>query len=173
MLVTYEPAPDIWDEANAKVRRLSPAVFSDLPAEVRSELLRRQCTIPQTFETTNPHNIIHGEFRKKGEQDWAVLCSTGQASSILVFWGGSGKDVFSFPPTSDRDCLQGIGGGDIGYSCEISTVGKDYILEHHEQHGGPVPPPITHDGIEIAFVDKTSSVIYLDNGEWLTLTGAD
>ncbi|MGD9641586.1 MAG: hypothetical protein AB7V08_02485 [Elusimicrobiales bacterium] len=172
-LVTYEQGPDIWDEADAKVRRLSPASFSELPDAVRDELSKRQCSVPQTFTSTKPHNVIHGEFSRKGQQDWAVLCSTGRASSILVFWGGSVKDMFVFPATPDKNCLQGIGEGKIGYSCDISVVGKDYILEHHKRYGGPTPPPIDHDGINGAFVGKASSVLYLEKGEWLSLTGAD
>lgn len=170
MLVTYEPGPDIWDEANAKVRRLSPDAFPELPAGIKVELVKRQCTVPQTFLSTQPHNVIHGEFSKKGQKDWAVLCSTGQASSILVFWGGSVKDIFVFPATPDKNYLQGRGEGKIGYSCEISVVGNDYILEHHKRYGGPTSPPIDHDGINVAFVEKASSVLYREKGEWLSLT---
>lgn len=173
MLVTYEPGPDIWDEADAKVQRLSPDAFPELPAGIRVELVKRQCTVPQTFLSTQPHNVIHGEFSKKGQQDWAVLCSTGRASSILVFWGGSVKDMFVFPATPDKNYLQGRGEGKIGYSCDISVVGKDFILEHHKRYGGPTPPPIDHDGINVSFVEKASSVLYREKGEWLSLTGAD
>lgn len=172
-LVTYEQGPDIWDEADTKVRRLSPDAFPELPAGIRGELEKRQCTVPQTFVSTHPHNVIHGEFSKKGQQDWAVLCSTGRASSILVFWAGSEKDVFAFPASPDKNCLQGIGEGKIGFSCDISVVGKDYILEHHKRYGGPTPPPIDHDGINGAFVGKASSALYREKGEWLSLTGAD
>jgi len=172
-LVTYEQGPDIWDEANAKVRRLSPDAFPELPAGIKVELVKRQCTVPQIFLSTHPHNVIHGEFSRKGQKDWAVLCSTGQVSSILVFWGGSEKDMFVFPATPDKNYLQGRGEGKIGYSCEISVVGKDYILEHHKRYGGPTPPPINHDGIDVAFVEKASSVLYREKGEWLSLTGAD
>jgi len=172
-LVAYEPGPAIWDEANAKVRRLSPGAFPELPAGIRVELVKRQCTVPQTFLSTQPHNVIHGEFYRKGQKDWAVLCSTGQVSSILVFWGGSEKNMFVFPATPDKNYLQGRGEGKIGYSCEISAVGKDYILEHHKRYGGPTPPPIAHDGINVAFIEKASSVLYREKGEWLSLTGAD
>lgn len=172
-VVQDKPVPDEWDAADALVRRLSPAAFPELPDGVKKELEKRQCAVPQNFISTRPHNVIHGEFAKKGQEDWAVLCSSGRMSAILVFWGGSGNDVFAFPPGPDKNYLQGRGGGKIGYSCDIGVVGEDYIIEHHKRYGGPVPPPITHDGINVAFVEKASSVLYFEKGEWLSLTGAD
>jgi hypothetical protein len=172
-VVPNVPVPDEWDAANARVRRLSPHVFAELPAALKDELAKRQCTVPQTYISTRPHNVIQGEFAKKGQKDWAVVCSTGHMSSILVFFGGSDKDVFQFAAGSDKNYLQGIGGGKIGYSQLIGVVGEDYILEHYKRYGGPTPPPITHDGINVAFVEKASSVLYLEKGEWLSLTGAD
>lgn len=172
-VVQDKPVPDKWDAADALVRRLAPDAFPELPANVKKELEKRQCTVPQTFISTQPHNVIRGEFASKGQEDWAVLCSSGRMSAILVFWGGSAKDVFAFPPGPDKNYLQGIGGDEIGYSKMIEVVGEDYILEHYKRYGGPVPPPITHDGINVAFVEKASSVLYFEKGEWLSLTGAD
>lgn len=171
-VVPVTPVIDEWDAADAAVRRLPPGAFPELPYGVKKELERRQCTVPQTFISTQPHNVISGEFARKGQNDWAVLCSTGRMSGLIVFWGGSGKDVFAFPAGPDKNYLQGTGEG-IGYSCAISAVGKDYILERHEWYGGPQPPDITHEGINVAFVEKASSVLYFDKGEWLSLQGAD
>lgn len=172
-VVPDKPVPDEWDAANAEVRRLLPDAFPKLPGSVKRELKKRHCTVPQTFISTQPHNVIAGEFARKGQEDWAAICSSGQMSAILVFWGGSGKDVFAFPTGPDKNYLQGIGGGKIGYSQMIDVVGEDYILEHYKRYGGPTPPPITHDGINVAFVEKASSVLYFEKGEWLSLTGAD
>ncbi len=171
-VVPAAPVVDEWDAADASIRRLPPEAFPELPAAVKEELKRRQCTVPQTFISTRPHNVIQGEFVRKGQKDWAVLCSTGLKSSLIVFWGGSGEDVFAFPSGPDKSYLQGTGAG-IGYSREISTVGKDYILERHEWYGGPEPPEITHEGINVAFVEKASWVLYFEKGEWLNLQGAD
>ena len=171
-VIPYVPVPDEWDAADAAIRRLPPEAFPELPNWVKKELKRRQCTVPQTFISTRPHNVIQGEFARKGQKDWAVLCSTGLKSSLIVFWGGSGEEVFAFPAGPDKSYLQGTGAG-IGYSREISAVGGEYILERHERYGGPEPPDITHDGINVAFVEKASSVLYFEKGEWLSLQGAD
>lgn len=170
--VPAAPVIDEWDAADAAIRRLPPDAFPDLPYAVKKELERRQCTVPQTFISTQPHNVIHGEFARNGQEDWAVLCSRGRMSGIIVFWGGAGEDVFAFPASPDRNYLQGTGSG-IAYSRAIGAVGKDYILERHEWYGGPEPPDITHEGINVAFVEKASSVLYFEKGEWLNLQGAD
>lgn len=162
-----------WDAANNRVLRLTPSAFSELPSNLKKDLERRECTIPQTFISTQPHNVISGSFARNGQIDWAVLCSTGQVSSILIFWGGSTKRTANIAAAPDKDYLQGIGDEKIGYSREIITIGRKYILEHYRAHGGPKPPPITHDGIENSFVEKASSVLYYHKGKWLTLTGAD
>ena len=39
--------------------------------------------------------------------------------------------------------------------------------------GGPKPPPIDHQGINDAFLEKASSVHYFHEGKWLRLTDAD
>jgi len=165
--------PNVWDVANSKVKRLPPSAFPGLPVSIKKDLSNRQCTVPQTFASTQPHNAIQGEFARKGQKDWAVICSTGQVSSILIFWGGSTKEVSSIYSSADRDYLQGTGGDEIGYSQEIFTVGREHIFEHYKAHGGPTPPPIDHDGIEHSFVEKASTVLYYYKGEWLSLTGAD
>jgi hypothetical protein len=63
--------------------------------------------------------------------------------------------------------------GRLIYSRIISTVDKDYILEHYEAYGGPEPPPITHQGINDAFAEKASIVRYFYRSKWIELQGAD
>ena len=69
--------------------------------------------------------------------------------------------------------MQGIGGGKIGYSRALSPAGADYILSVYQAYGGPKPPPIDHQGIDDAFLEKASTVHYFHEGKWLRLTGAD
>ena len=52
-------------------------------------------------------NVIKGEFAKPGQIDWAVLCSIGRVSSILVFWSGSETNPAEIEKTKDMDRLQG------------------------------------------------------------------
>jgi hypothetical protein len=167
-----------WDGADRETLRLPPSAFPELPEAVAEELRRRGCRIPQVEPSDwlgGPHNVISGQFKQPGQTDWAVLCSIERLCSLLVFWNGSAENIedLSGGGHPDRGCLQGIGGDRIGFSCLIGPVGESYILEHRERYGGPEPPPIDHEGINNAFVGKSSVVRYWHEGEWLKLQGAD
>jgi hypothetical protein len=167
-------AQDKWQIADEATLRLKPTAFSQLPKNIVLSLQKRKCTVPQTFGNSTPHNVIRGQFARRGQFDWAILCSRNRVSSILVFWKGSTKSVTEIAPSDDKDYLQGIDDtGNIGFSRAIGVVGKDYILKHYREYGGRKPPPIKHQGIEDAFVEKASLVHYFYRKRWLKLQGAD
>ena len=154
--------------------RLPPTAFSRLPKNVVSFLQRRGCTVPQTYLSRKPHNVVHGEFRRRGQTDWAVLCSRDGESSILVFWRGSTKSVSEIARAPDEGYMQTVAGGaKVGYSRMIEAVGRGYIISHYKSYGGPKPPPIDHQGIDDIYAEKASVVRYRYRGRWLELQGAD
>lgn len=166
------PLPEGWEQAEREIKRLPPAAFPQLPEAVVKKLEARGCTIPQSFIKPQPHNVIRGEFARKGQRDWAVLCSTEKKSTILVFWGKPTTCPNEVAIIEDRIFLQTIDEqGKIGYSRFIERVGADYILEHYGRYGGPKPPH--HEGINDAFVEKTAVVHYCYEGKWFRLPGAD
>ena len=168
------PTRSEFEQAATAVKRIAPASFPNLPPAVASDLERRNCTIPQTYVSPDPHNVAKGSFRERGQTDWAVLCSRDLRSALFIYWGGSPENVETLVEFSpDLGWLQTIGEGEIGFSRSIGTVGEAYILDHHEAYGGPKPPPIDHDGINHAFAEKASSVLYWYKGSWLSLQGAD
>jgi hypothetical protein len=167
------PTAADWSAADSATIRLSPAAFPELPAGIIRALLARGCTIPQEWGVEKPHNVIRGEFARRGQTDWAVLCSRNMESALLVFWNGAADSVAEHPSVPDLSFLQGVGHDEIGFSRVIGIAGRNYILDHYREYGGPKPPPIDHDGIEDAFAGKASAILYFYNGEWLTLTGAD
>lgn len=73
----------------------------------------------------------------------------------------------------DRVFLQGISPGQVGYSRQISAVRRDFITRHYRVYGGTKPPPINHEGIDDAFVEKASTTWYFYKGKWMKLTGSD
>jgi hypothetical protein len=162
-----------FQEAERQIVRLPPTAFPMLPVAIVRELQRRNCTIPQEVFSKTPNNVVRGQFAKRRQVDWAVLCSVNGASRILVFWNGSANSPAELPAAEDKDYLQGLGGAKIGFSRGISAVGKDYITQHYQAHGGPKPPPIDHQGIDDAFLEKASVVQYFFEGKWLQLTGSD
>jgi hypothetical protein len=167
------PTPEAWVQADLATVRLDPDTFIGLPTPLRRELKRRGCTVPQTFTGRALQGVISGRFRSEKDVDWAVLCSRNRRSSILVFWGGSIDHVEELAPEPDASYLQQTGHGAIGFSRWIGVAGPSYIRRQHEKFGGHTPPPLDHDGIEDAFVEKASVVLYWHEGQWLKLTGAD
>lgn len=167
-------AQDRWREADRATVRLPPSAFPKLPRQVRRSLRSRGCTIPQAFADAKPHNVISGEFARRGQTDWAVLCSRNGVSSILVFWGGSARSVAELAKGADRNFLQVVdGNGKIGFSRSIIAVGRGHILNHYRAYGGPKPPRIDHQGIDDGYLEKASYVLYYHRGKWLELQGAD
>lgn len=162
-----------FDDAARRIARLPPTAFPELPPDVIRELQRRGCTVPQTPSTNKPHNVVKGQFARRGQIDWAVLCSVNGTSRILVFWNGSGKNPAEVATMEDRIFMQDIGDGRIAYSRRISPAGNAFILRHYHAYGGPKPPPIDHQGIDDAFLEKASVIWYWHDGKWLKLTGAD
>lgn len=167
-------AQDKWQIADETTVRLSPDVFSHLPQKIVAYLRARHCTVPQVFGNAAPHNVIRGKFANSKQFDWAVLCSRNSVSSILVFWNGSTKSVAKLASSADKNFLQTIdGNGNPGYSRMIMAVDRSYILRKNVEYAAAKPPKITHQGINDAFVEKASSVLYFHRGRWLRLQGAD
>ncbi len=161
------------NETDFQVTRLAPSAFPELPANIRGELERRRCTIPQVRTDKRPQNVIKGEFTRQGQTDWAVLCSVNQVSTILVFRNASERNPSELAREIDIGKLQAVGGDASAYSRAISSVGREYILSHYRAYGGPKPPTISHEGINDAFVGKASVVHYFHASRWVKLTGAD
>jgi hypothetical protein len=61
----------------------------------------------------------------------------------------------------------------VGYSRQIGTAERGFILSRLDADAGPKPPRITHQGIEDSFLEKASVVLYFHAGKWFTLPGAD
>ena len=166
-----------WDRADEETVRLPPDAFDDLPDAVQKELTVRGCTIPQRFHRgLEKSNVIRGHFTQADQTDIAVLCSRERVSVILVFRGGSVKEVAELASKPDAHYLQGIGNGEIGFSRVLGVASPEYIrycYEALEQYDVPKPPPLDHDGIDDYFDGKASGIWYWYGGKWLSLAGAD
>lgn len=163
-----------WEQADAATVRLKPAAFASLSSQIRLELERRGCVVPQSHSEKVPHNVVRGRFTSGAQTDIAVLCSKERASSILVFRGGSTATVAELAKRRDAEFLQVVAAdGVIGYSRALGIADPKYIQEHHRRYGGPTPPTLDHDGINDIFVGKASVVWYWHGGRWLQLQGAD
>jgi hypothetical protein len=166
-------AQDRWAAADQATVRLAPAAFPALPPTIRTALEERGCTVPQVYDNPRPHNVVRGSLRSAGSVDWAVLCSINQASRVLVFWSGHPDSIEALGETRDVDFLQGVGGDSIGFSHEIRIVSRAELRRRLAAHREHSPVPVTHDGLEDAFVGKASGIGYYYRGRWYSFPGAD
>jgi len=164
-------AQDKWQIADEATLRLKPTAFRQLPKNIVLSLQKRNCTVPQTFSNSTPHNVIRGQFARRGQFDWAILCSRDRVSSILIFWNGSTNSVAEIARSEDKGYLQTIDDTtNIGFFRAIGVAGKGHIFAHYLEYGGSKPPPIKHQGINDAFVEA-SFIHYFYRKRWLKLQG--
>lgn len=95
--------------AARSVARLAPAAFPGMPQNVRAELTRRGCRVPQTrvpgAAASETNNAIRGNFAAARQTDWAALCSKNGASTIEIVWGGPARCSVSIRPKPDKDVM--------------------------------------------------------------------
>lgn len=163
-----------WELAARKVQRLRPSAFPELPVEIREKLDQAKCLVPQSFGDEKPHNLMRGEFARKGQLDWAALCSTGGKSTILMFWGKPTACPSRLAAQDDSNYVQLVAPERVEFSRMISAVDAEFIRVHYESYGGTKPPAtVDHLGIDDRYLEKGSVVHYCHNGKWLRLAGAD
>jgi hypothetical protein len=164
------------------VKRLQPSEVATqipgLPPEFVQKLNRRGCSIPQLDEgpdvqtseskATEPTNVIEGEFAKKGQKDWAALCSNGKTSTIVIFWSKPTSCASQLARLDDPHFMQLGADKKMHYSRSITASDPS---RDASQHRGP--KQMSHQGIYDAFVGKASSLFYCNEGKWRIFPGAD
>ncbi|HUE77767.1 MAG TPA: hypothetical protein VMM83_07490 [Longimicrobiales bacterium] len=115
---------------------------------------------------------MSGELATSGQVDLAVLCSRDGASAVVVVWGGPVRCADTMESSLDEHWTQHIGGGIMGYSRAIAVSEPEGTFEYLSERGHD-PPPLDHDVLSDAFLEKASTMYYCHAGEWLALGGAD
>lgn len=156
--------------ATPHIKLIDPRTFPDLPAHVLEQLEKSNCRIPQASdieESPEPNNAIKGNFARKDQEDWAVLCSSGGASSIFMFWGGNEQCSSEIARADDYTFLQNFGDGKRHYSRSIYTMtDKEHIAFRFEAYGGAKAPLIDHDAIGDVYLEKAESAHYCRESRW-------
>jgi hypothetical protein len=153
--------------------RLSPSAFPQLPETVKLALIKAGFTIPQSFADSIPHNVISGEFCKRGQIDWAVLASQNRVSCILIFWGGSDQDTTHLRQFPDENFLQETGDQTIGFSRAIRTITLNIPNDCIDIEDQSMPRSTDHDAIEEGFLNKATDAYYFSNGKWFSCPTGD
>jgi hypothetical protein len=166
------------------IRKLQPADVAGLPPEFVEKLNARGCAIPQFGDTGKsatagkpdnetagePTNVIHGEFARHGQEDWAVLCSKGGSSTIVIYWGKTTACPASLARLDDAHYLKRGKDKKVRYSRSIRALGESDL---GERAGTAGLKPFAHEGIDDRFVGKSSAFFYCSGGKWKIFPGKD
>jgi hypothetical protein len=144
-----------------------------LPATIRRFVASRHQTIPSSAHGCN---VFSGHFFRPSQTDWAVLCASDTASSLLIFVAGRADSVQLLAMDAQHPCRV-----DSLCACGFTLCDRPSVqsfIEHvlHDSDPGTEPPPVTratHDGVEEWYDESYSIIHYYDQGHWVTITGMD
>jgi hypothetical protein len=178
-------------QKDSAIRKLQPADVTGLPPEFVDKLNTRGCSIPQfgdigrggntgggpaneaagSPETAGgPTNVIHGEFARRGQEDWAVLCSKGGSSTIVIFWGKTTACPASLARLDDAHYLKRGKDKKVRYSRSIRALGENDL---DDRVGIAGLKPMSHQGIDDRFVGKSSAFFYCSESKWKIFPAKD
>jgi hypothetical protein len=165
------------------IRKLQPADVAELPPAFVEKLNARGCVIPQFGEVGpagesagrpatagEPTNVIHGEFARHGQEDWAVLCSKAGSSTIVIFWGKTTACPASLARLEDAHYLKRGKDKKVRYSRAIRALGESDL---GDRAGTAGLKPFKHQGIDDRFVGKSSAFFYCSEGKWKIFPAKD
>lgn len=69
--------------------------------------------------------------------------------------------------------MQNLARGRSESSRVIGVASRQTIRRFANEFDGPRPPSVEHDGIEDAFIEKGSTILFCHNGAWVNLQGMD
>ena len=148
------------------IRHLPVSSFPALPRAVQDELNKRGCTIPQTYEAHRPENVVHGNFEGRGATDWAVLCATHSAATLLVFFDGSTQPPAVLASAPETERLQAHdSSGVLGFNWGIDPATPQQVAG--AQTGlFPRPPILDHDAVADTIVEHRTVYHFYSKSTW-------
>lgn len=159
--------------ASYLIRHLPVNSFPDLPAALASELYRRSCLIPQTYEAHHPENVIHASLERAGSSDWAVLCSSRGTVSLLVYFSSAPADVVVLAAAPETERLQAHDStGVFGFNWGIDAASPEQI--HQAQSGlARRPALVDHDALADSILDRRRVYHFYLKNAWTVLEMPD
>jgi hypothetical protein len=159
------------------IRHLPVSSFPELPATVVRLLVRRGCTIPQTYEAHRPENVVHASLEHAGSSDWAILCSVEGTVSLLVFFDGGAPQPPGQPErepavlasTLETNRLQAHPGSTVlGFNWGIDPASPQRV--HDAQIGlAPRPGRLDHDALADSVVEHRTVYHFYVGSTWTLL----
>ncbi|MBV8629833.1 MAG: hypothetical protein JOZ83_02840 [Silvibacterium sp.] len=158
-------------EVAYRIRLLPLTSFPSLPAAVAEQLAERSCMVPQTFEARAPENVFRASLERKGSSDWAVLCSANGATTLYVFFQSQPGAPIALRKQRDTEWLGSEALGAYGSAWGIGRRSPSQVRQ--AKGSGSKRIEADHDGIEDAFIEKSSTTHYFQDGSWMTLDNSN
>ena len=162
-----------WVEATKKVVRLQPNQFPFLSKPVVTKLEQLGCAIPQHWFSSEPNNVVIGQFLKRGQTDVALLCEQGHITTLLVLPNMGNGTPIPLVASSVQNYLQGVGENQIGFSWGISKISMSRVMQTWGGSNCKWRSAYAPQGIEDAFIDKYFTVRYRAKNSWQECQGAE
>ena len=153
-----------------RIRLLPVASFPALPPVIVAQLDKRNCMVPQTYEARAPENVVHASLERKGSDDWAVLCSVNGATTLYVFFQSNQDMPMALRHQRDTEWL---GSEVLGAYGSAWGIARRSPSQMRSAEGSTAGGSFDHDGIEDAFVEKSSTTHYFENGFWKVVESAN
>jgi hypothetical protein len=154
-----------------RIRLLPLKSFPALPPVVAAQLDERKCMVPQTYEARAPENVVHASLERKGSDDWAVLCSVNGSSTLYVFFQSQPGAPMALRRQRDTEWLGSEMLGAYGSAWGIARRGPSQMRA--AKGGSSLHGSFDHDGIDDAFVEKSSTTHYFEDGRWMVLDNSN
>jgi hypothetical protein len=97
-------------------------------------------------------NVVHGHFQRRGQTDWAVICSRNRVST-LVFWGGRANNVSELEQRPDTNFLQSWSVDTIVFSRSIAVAPEARIRDYFRRDEA-TPPCSNTPASRISFSER-------------------
>jgi hypothetical protein len=154
-----------------RIRLLPLSSFPALPSAVVEQLEQRKCMVPQTYEAKAPENVVHAALERKGSSDWAVLCSVNAATTLYVFFQSQPGSPIALRKQRDTEWLGSVVLGAYGSAWGIARRTPSQIRQARGSAASRLD--VDHDGIEDAFIERSSTTHYFQDGSWITLENSN
>jgi len=159
-------------EITYRIRLLPLASFPELPPAISAQLVQRHCLIPQTYQAKRPENVIHGAFIEKGSDDWAALCSQDGTTTLYVISGNQPTAPIALRSQKNSEWLGTRYSASPNYGSAWGiALRKPSEIRFNDKH--QLRAAADHDGIEDAFLEKSSTIHYCEDGNWIILDASN
>ncbi len=155
-----------------RIRLLPLTSFPAMPAVVSAQLNERNCMVPQTYEARAPENVVHASLERKGSDDWAVLCSVNGSTTLYVFFQSKPSAPIALRRQRDTEWLGSEVVGAYGSAWGIARRGPSQ-MRVGKGVGAVARGGFDHDGVDDAFVEKSSTTHYFEDGNWIVLDNSN